>query len=190
MSGSRSLSGQFISGSFRRLLQVPDAGVDGVLRDICDGEGDILPLRISQVAVEVTATPTTPGAVVPKSYVDQSVATFGAEALAIAQGETVDVLEGRALTSADAGKRLRYIGTGDIVLTLPGDLALDTAVEIKRAPGAGTLTFSGLVTGGVSNSLDHTSVDVGGTALVRREPGHEGVNGGNPYWSLFGETAP
>jgi hypothetical protein len=75
LSGNRSLLGLNIPGSFRRFLQVPDAGADGTLRDVCDGEGDALPLRISTTAVEVTAAPTTPNGVVRRADLDAALAT-------------------------------------------------------------------------------------------------------------------
>lgn len=91
MSGTRSLAGQSIPGSFRRMLQLPEAGADGELRHICDGEGDILPLRISTTGVEITSSPATPSAITPKYYVDAltTVTQDGTGAVARAIGDKI-----------------------------------------------------------------------------------------------------
>jgi hypothetical protein len=51
---SNSLQGLRIGGTFRRFLQVPPEGVDGTLRNVCDGEGDVLPFRLSTSAAQFT----------------------------------------------------------------------------------------------------------------------------------------
>jgi hypothetical protein len=56
---SNSLQGLRIGGTFRRFLQVPPEGVDGTLRDVCDGEGDVLPFRLSTSAAQFTGPLTT-----------------------------------------------------------------------------------------------------------------------------------
>lgn len=76
MSDSRSLKDLRGPPTYKRLLQVPSNGIDGTLRDICDGEGDITPLRLSTDAAEVTVLPTTDNGIANKSYVDSTVSTF------------------------------------------------------------------------------------------------------------------
>jgi hypothetical protein len=117
-------------------------------------------------------------------------AGIASAAAALVLGDTVDVTGSRAITSADNGKRLRCISAETTVLTLPGDLATDTVVEVYRAPGAGLVTFVGLTEGGVSHRSDQASIYINGTVVVRRESAREGINGGGAYWSIFGEMEP
>ena len=123
MSDSRSLRGQNGPASFRRFLQVPDAGADGVLRDVCDGEGDILPLRISTTGVEVTVAPSTPNAIATKAYVDAAVPSISLP-LAIADGGT------GATTAANARTALGATATGSAAFTAADAAALRTAAGI------------------------------------------------------------
>lgn len=102
---------------------------------------------------------------------------------------TVDAPGDYALTDADNGKIIRFVGAAAHKLTLPAGLQVGTQILAERAPGCGPVSLLGL-TVGVSHIYDHASIDVMGQVLLQLRPGVAGVNGGAPYWSLTGLTAP
>jgi hypothetical protein len=185
MSGNRSLRGLNGPATFRRLLQVPDAGADGVLRDVCDGEGDALPLRVSTTIAEVTAFPSTPNSITNRAWVEARIAVNlldfvpASEHAAIMDGtSTFDAGPAlRQLRDAVAGnKRDAMLPPGRIFLGSPDPLAPTFALVLNnisgfrmRGAGKGATTLfvgPGLSIGGInltsSSDIELCDFDIDG----------------------------
>lgn len=143
---SDSLAGQRVGGTFRRILQIAPAGADTVTRPIRDGEGEALPLALSNTAVEVTVDPSTDLGVVNKRFMEErtgAAVIAGEEAAFSAQAAAASAAEA-ATAGASAGASAGVTAVAPFVAE--AQAAADTTTDTVAGAAVQRETLAALVT--------------------------------------------
>jgi hypothetical protein len=201
MSESRSLRGANIPASFRRFLQVPEAGADGIYRNVCDGEGDVLPLRISTAGVEVTTPPGTPNGIANRAWVEARTSLLVTDFGAVGDGVTNDSAAFQAAINwSRVNARPVYVPPAPVSWRI-GTALTDTGgttilgmgrPRLNLVPNANVITWSGQ--GSIWQGLDFdgphnsSSAQFQITATARHNTLRDFVyRNGNSFLSCFGD---